>query len=153
MTKIIQNRMWVVAGIAALIAGFVLNLNAALWGNDAIFNTVVSLGFIIFWAVYLYFNRVNKKLLIFPLVISAVAFIAALLGAVTVFTDFAFGGLSYLAVPIITPLYGLRTICGSFEVTYPVIIILSVVWMGTTILLRKLTPVSAIGIIITPREK
>ena len=46
VTKTFPNRMWVIAGIAALIAGFTLNLNAALWGNDAIFNTVVSLVFI-----------------------------------------------------------------------------------------------------------
>ncbi|MDR0905161.1 MAG: hypothetical protein LBN00_03105 [Oscillospiraceae bacterium] len=132
------SALWKVSAFAVFVVCCALNFSGMMYGDQsATFNAAVTLIYVAFWVAYHVFNAKRKSSLTLSIVFSAVLLLSALLGTVTMWTGFAFGGLVFIAIPAITPLYGIAAVTMNFAATYIAMDVLAAGWLFAGILLRR----------------
>jgi len=135
-----QKILWVFGTILVVIAAYTINLFDVSMGNPTtVYNVLTTLCYIAFWALYLVFNKTGRKRLTFSCVVAAITFICS-----TVITYINFAGIVLrpgnfvlLLTFFSTPFYGIRFLLQSFKWFNAVVSVLSGIWLGGSVYLRK----------------
>ena len=131
---------WTLFAILSIVAAYALNLvDASIGGYAKIFNVVVTVGYAVFWGIFLIFNKGNQKRLFLSAIISGITFVCAVLITIVNFTDITikYWDTVYLLTFLATPFYGVRFFVHNMSWCMVAISTLSGIWFVCGLILRR----------------
>lgn len=135
-----KAKIFIIGLVVFHILAIRINFLNFLMGSDAsLTNLFISLGFIIYWVVTIFYFRDSKKFLKYSIISSSLTLITILSILLINFYlyDFQFPGLVILLIVFITPWYGIEFIIKNNDALICMITIASAIWTLSSVLLFK----------------
>ncbi|MDR2687004.1 MAG: hypothetical protein LBB75_04570 [Oscillospiraceae bacterium] len=135
-----KKALWVMGAVLVVAAAYALSLFDVSMGNPAtIYNVTTTVCYIAFWALYLVFNQTGRKRLTFSCVLSGVTFVCSCAITCINFAKIVLrpGNFVLMLTFFSTPFYGVRFLVHKFVWFNVVVTLISCVWFGCSVFLRK----------------
>lgn len=126
----IPNTVLVLLSVFACIAAMLLNLNEFAFGHAMPFNMGITICFILFWAIFLFLARKERKLLTYAVIFWGLTFVSAILVILVNYTTLELNVLMLPVIVMIGPMFGVDIISVNNVFSLSVIALIAIVFMA-----------------------